>query len=288
MSTAFGFRDAELRSLRFEELPAPFVLKPAVGFFSLGVHMVRSPREWEAALGSVEAELDTLRGMYPEEVLNIDSFLIEQCIEGDEFAVDAYFNGSGEIVVLDILHHSFASAADVSDRIYTTSKEIIESNLDEFSAFLGKIGALAGVRNFPVHVELRRTAAGELIPIEVNPMRFGGWCSTPDLAYLAYGLNPYLYYARQQKPDWEQLLHGKENKLFSVIVLDNSTGKSADEIRAFDYAACLARFAKPLELRKIDYHRHPLFAFLFVETRTDHQEELRSILQSRLNEFISC
>jgi len=43
-----------------------------------------------------------------------------------------------------------------------------------------------------------------------------------------------------------------------------------------------------LELRKIDYHRHPLFAFLFVETRTDHQEELRSILQSRLNEFISC
>ena len=139
-----------------------------------------------------------------------------------------------------------------------------------------------------MHVELRRTAAGEILPIEVNPMRFGGWCSTPDLAYLAYGLNPYLYYIHQQAPDWDALLRGKENKLYSVVILDNSTGKTAAEIKSFDYDACLSHFEKPLELRKIDYRRHGIFAFLFVETRADATAELDYILQSRLNEFITC
>jgi len=287
----FAFREAkveELRSLNFADLPHPCVLKPAVGFLSLGVHMIYTEADWHAAVDAIEAEIASIRGRYPEQVVNIDTFVIEQCITGDEFAVDAYYNASGEVVVLDMLHHTFASAADVSDRIYTTSKDIITANLADFSNFLGQIGKLAGVRNFPVHVELRRTAAGEILPIEVNPMRFGGWCSTPDLAYLAYGLNPYLYYIHQQAPDWDTLLRGKENKLYSVVILDNSTGKTAAEIKSFDYDACLAHFEKPLELRKIDYRRHGIFAFLFVETRADATAELDYILQSRLNEFITC
>jgi hypothetical protein len=287
----FAFREAkveELRALDFADLPVPCVLKPAVGFLSLGVHMIYTEQDWHTAVDAIEDEIESIRGRYPEQVVNIDSFVIEQCIEGDEFAVDAYYNNAGEVVVLDILHHTFASAEDVSDRIYTTSKAIIEANLADFSDFLGKIGKLARVRNFPVHVELRRTAAGEILPIEVNPMRFGGWCSTPDLAYLAYGLNPYLYYIHQQAPDWDTLLRGKENKLYSVVILDNSTGKTAAEIKSFDYDACLTHFEKPLELRKIDYHRHGIFAFLFVETRADATAELDYILHSRLNEFITC
>ena len=70
----------------------------------------------------------------------------------------------------------------------------IESNLEKFTDFAGKIGDLAGVKNFPVHIELRRDNDGILLPIEVNPMRFGGWCTTADISFLAYGFNPYLYY----------------------------------------------------------------------------------------------
>jgi hypothetical protein len=35
-----------------------------------------------------------------------------------------------------------SSDDDVSDRVYTTSKEIIESNLEEFTQFTAKIGNL--------------------------------------------------------------------------------------------------------------------------------------------------
>jgi hypothetical protein len=289
MFPEFFFKEVlitELESVQIDGFPLPFIIKPNVGFFSMGVHKVTSTEEWKETISAIHEEIDQMRGLYPDEVLDTGSFIIEQCIEGDEFAVDAYFNSMGEPVIINILHHTFSSESDVSDRVYTTSKEIIESKLAEFTKFVGKIGFLTHMKNFPVHIELRRDKDGLILPIEVNPMRFGGWCSTPDLAFAAYGINPYLYYYTQQKPNWNDLLKGKEGKLFSVVVLDNSTGKIGEEIPFFDFEKLLSCFEKPLELRKIDYKKYPVFAFLFTETKQENFDELNYILNSNLTEFI--
>lgn len=277
----------KLRELDITDLPLPFIIKPAVGFFSMGVYKVANIAEWPGVLDLIFSEIDQVRGLYPEEVLNTNSFIIEEVIDGDEFAVDAYFDSNGNPVVLSILKHFFSSDEDFSDRVYISSKKIIEDNLEDFTEFAKNIGNLAGVRNFPVHIELRRDKQGLLLPIEVNPMRFGGWCTTADLSFFAYDFNPYLYYYNQEKPNWAELLKGKEGKLFSVIVLDNSSGKSADEIKSFNYDKLLLNFEKPIELRKVDYKNYPLFGFLFVETREENFIELKNILNSDLNEFIS-
>lgn len=282
-----GVHIEDLRNIKFNELPLPFIIKPTVGFFSMGVYKVSRLEEWENTIDSLNEEMDQIKNLYPEEVLNTRSFIIEQLINGEEYAFDAYFDSTGEPVVLSILKHVFSSDADVSDRVYITSKEIVESNLDEFTGFARKIGALAKVKNFPVHIELRRDKDGTLLPIEVNPMRFGGWCTTADSSFLAYGLNPYLYYYAQKKPDWPEILKGKEGKLFSIIVLDNSTGIDTGEITSFDYEKLLSQFEKPMELRKVDHKKYPLFGFLFTETREDNYIELENILHSDLNEFVS-
>lgn len=276
-----------LEAVQFDSLPLPFIIKPAVGFFSMGVYKVNDYAEWQTTIKAISAEMAQVKNLYPEEVLDTGLFIIEQCIEGEEFAVDAYFDAAGEPVVLNILRHTFASVADVSDRVYTTSKTIIEDNLAEFTAFIGKIGRLAGVKNFPVHVELRRGTDGVMLPIEVNPMRFGGWCTTADMAFFAYGFNPYVAYYNQQTPDWDALLEDKADKLFSIIVLDNSTKMAADAIASFDYDKLMAGFERPLILRKIDYHQYPVFGFLFTETRADNFAELHNILVSDLREFVT-
>ncbi len=282
-----GVAVEDLRTLQLNDMPFPFIIKPCVGFFSMGVYKVATPGEWTHTVDSILAEIEQIQNLYPAKVLNTSSFIIEQSIDGEEFAIDAYYNAAGEPVILGIFRHSFSSDTDVSDRVYTSSKEIIESNLEEFTAFAEKIGILSGVKNFPVHIELRREKDGTLLPIEVNPMRFGGWCSTADMTFHAYGFNPYLYYYSQKKPDWSKVLQGKEEKLYSLVVLDNSTGKESHEIKAFDYDKLLAGFKKPIELRKIDYHKYPVFAFLFVETEKDNFAELQNILDSDLNEFVS-
>ena len=277
----------DLEKINFDELPLPFIIKPTVGFFSMGVYKVSNRGEWLKTKESIITEIEEIKDLYPREVLNTSSFIIEQCIEGDEYAVDAYFNALGEPVILSILHHTFSSDTDVSDRVYTTSKKIIEDNIIEFTDFLNIIGQLSNVKNFPVHIELRRDSKGTILPIEVNPMRFGGWCTTADITYMAYDFNPYLYYYTQKKPNWLEILKNKEGKLFSIVVLDNSTGVDAENITSFEYDKVLATFEKPMELRKINYQKYPVFGFIFAETRENNFNELKRILDSDLSEFIS-
>ena len=92
----------ELSALNIDQIPLPFIIKPTIGFFSMGVRKVTHKDEWPAIVASINSEIEQVKGLYPEEVLDIDSFIIEEVIEGDEFAIDAYFNTSGEAVILDI------------------------------------------------------------------------------------------------------------------------------------------------------------------------------------------
>ncbi len=276
----------ELDTLDISTIPLPFIIKPNVGFFSISVHKVNNADDWQKGKAAIQTEVTARDEIYPDEVLNTTSFIIEEMIEGEEFAFDAYFDENAEPVILDVYHHHFSSADDVSDRIYITSAEIIRENLADFTNWLGEIGKLAGVRNFPVHVEVRRTEKG-IVPIEVNPLRFGGWCTTADLAAAAYGFNPYVYYFENERPNWDEIFATREGLLYGLIVLDNSTGYSAEEIKTFDYDALLATFEHPLELRKLDYKKFPVFGFLFTQTRAENFGELERILKSDLREYCS-
>lgn len=282
-----GLSRDKLAGFSLEGVPLPFIIKPSIGFFSMGVYKVSDPGEWETVLASIDQDMEFQKGLYPEEVLDTSQFILEQCIEGQEFAVDAYFNEIGEPVVLNILEHVFSSSEDVSDRIYMTSRDILKENLEEFTIFLKDLGRVSRVKNFPVHVELRKDEAGNIIPIEANPMRFGGWCTTGDLCFHAHGFNPYEYYFQQKKPDWEKIISSSTGDLFSIIVLDNSTGLKGDQIADFDYNRVLAGFENPLDLRKIDYDEYPVFGFVFARTKKENFSELDNILRSNLRVFVT-
>jgi len=276
----------DLDGLIIEDLPKPFVIKPAVGFFSLAVYPVQSNDEWPLVKKKLKEELIEAARLFPSEVLDSTELIIEGYIEGVEFAFDAYYDENGTPTILNILKHEFASIDDVSDRVYVTSKEVMEKYLPPFTKFLNTLGGLVELRNFPLHVEVRVDENEKLVPIEVNPLRFGGFCTTADLTPYAWGFNPYVAFFQNFKPDWKDILKDKAGKLFSLIVLDNSTGLKAEAIKSFNYQDLLSRFEKPLELRELDYNEYPLFGFLFTETREDNFEELEFILQSDLAEFI--
>lgn len=281
-----GVEYAELDNLEIENFTFPFIIKPSVGFFSMGVHKVDSGAMWEQVRAAIHAEVAQQQAIYPVEVLDTATFIIEACIDGEEFAVDAYFDEDSNAVVVGIHQHLFASAHDVSDRVYITSKQIVLDHVAEFSAFATAIGKQLGVKNIPVHIELRRQG-DTILPIEVNPMRFGGWCSTADSTAMAFNFNPYLSYFTRQPPVWDAILAPKDATLHSVVVLDNSTGIEADNIATFDYASLEKMFENTLELRRTDFKRYNVFGFLFSATRPDNLAELEYILSSDLREFVT-
>jgi hypothetical protein len=276
----------ELENLNVDRFPSPLVLKPAKGFFSMAVARIENQSEYNHAVEKIKKELETLQSLYPVNVLDTSDFIVEQYIRGKEFAFDAYFDSMGDPVILNIWQHLFSSEHDVSDRVYITSADIVNQYLERFQDVLNKIRKRIPLFNFPMHVEVRIDEQERLFPIEINPYRFGGWCTTADMSFHAYGINLYHAYFNDIHPRWPEQLKNMRDRIFSIIVLDNSTGVDAQDIIHFNYDKLLSGFEKPVELRKINYKTWPVFGFLFTETRAERFFELENILKSDLTEYV--
>ena len=197
-------------------------------------------------------------------MLDLEHFVVEEVIEGEEFAVDAYYDADGAPVLVNVYAHLFESADDVSDRVYLTDAETVARLGPPAMEFLAEIGRRAGLADFPVHTELRIDGAGRVAPIEVNPMRFGGWCAT-DLAHFAYGVEPVSLLPARERPDWDRIAEETAGRTTALIVSDLPSSVDLAAIESVDYEGFAARFSRVLELRPTDFNRYPVFAFTFVE-----------------------
>jgi hypothetical protein len=274
----------DIQRLPADEIRFPFVIKPAVGFFSIGVHIVENEKDWIKAKSELQA--DKLKSIFPENVLNTSTFIIEEFIRGEEYAIDYYYDNNGDAVLLNVLHHLFSSGTDTSDRVYSTSKAIIEKYKIDLEYFLSKIGKELDLKNFPAHAEVRIDENGKIIPIEVNPLRFGGFCTTADLMGVTIGFNEYQCFCENKKPDWDSIFKGKEDKIFSVIILDNNSGIIPSDILRFNYSDLAKDFEKPILIRELDINKYPVFGFAFIESAASNKKELNDILTSDLRKYI--
>lgn len=282
----FYFKEISLLQLDdfdISSIKLPFIIKPKYGFLSIGVFTVNNPEEWKQVVTEIKNSVQSFGAVFPKEVISPESFIIEEFIPGIEYAIDAYYNNAGEPVVINILEHVFSSASDVSDRLYITSKEIIVKNLERITDFLKKTGKELKIKNFPIHLEVR-VDGDKMVPIEINPMRFAGWCTT-DIVHFAFGINPYEYFMEQKKPDWAGILADKTGKTYSIIVLDKVKDIENEKLTGFDYEKLIAEFDNVLACRKINFKQYPLFGFLFTETNENQFGELEKILVNDLREF---
>ena len=272
----------ELRSLNPNELPLPLVIKPAVGFLSVGVYIVRTKEEWQNALDDIDKNFAKQCAVFPETVVKSGKFVLEDFIQGEEYAVDAYYDKDGKPNIINIFHHIFKSETDVNDRLYCMSKEIFEKNYGPFNQFLIDLNGVLNLRNFPMHVEFRVDKnSGKAIPIEVNPLRFAGMCLN-DLTRHTCGLLPVKAFFEGIHPDYATMWDGIEDDVFSFVVLD----KPYETTKAIDFEKIKQHWHGVVETRDIMNPAMSIWGFLFVKTDKEHKSELKEILHSDLTEFI--
>ena len=53
-----GVKFEDLDTISIHDLPFPFIIKPAIGFFSLGVHKVDEPSEWSEVLTKIKTDIE--------------------------------------------------------------------------------------------------------------------------------------------------------------------------------------------------------------------------------------
>ena len=272
----------EIKNLDFKNLKYPFVLKPSVGFLSFGVYPVKNEDEFRKIILNLDNDIANFKNIFPTSVVDTTKFIIEEMIDGDEYALDAYFDENGEATILNIFHHPFFDENDVSDRVYYTSKAIIQKYLKPFKELLDKIGKIGNFKNFPFHLELRANDKN-IIPIEINPLRFCGWCIT-DIAQYAWNINVYEYFKEKKKPDWDKILKSTNDDYFYFTIGDVDNSIKKDEIKSINYNKYLKNISNPLIIRKIDYKTKPVFAIVFA--RCDNLDEIKNILKLDMKDFI--
>lgn len=276
----------ELADLDISDMDVPFVVKPARGFFSLGVHVVNDHAEWSGIVAKIHDEREAMNADYPQEVVDAGVFIVEAGIDGEEYAIDVYYDENGTPVITNILHHHFVSEDDISDRLYYTSTKIIEEWLAPFTDYVTRVGKACEFRNFVTHIEVRVTSEGEIIPIEANPLRFAGWC-VADITYHAWGINPYEHYFKNLRPDWPAIVKDREDEVYAMVIADVPPSMDRHAVQSFDYDGLRDEFEAVMEMRKVDFTEYPVFGFVFARMDEPGLAELKETLKADFGRFVT-
>lgn len=282
----FFFLEASMRELHHidtEILPYPVILKPSIGYSSVGVYRIENKHEYQRVLENLVSTMQSGSENYSTDVLDTNSFIIESYIEGQEFAVDLYFDDNNEPVLLNVFSRMFKDEKDMSDRIYYTSKQILADYLAPISAYIARLNTLFDLRKMPLHIELRMQSNGEFIPIEINPLRFAG-IGTTELGYVAYGVNPYHHFFEQSKPDWPQLIQAMDDKIYNFTCAEFDHDLKIDSNFVILHDQLKKQFDHILEYRHIPLESGSTFAVIFYSC--DSLEQNNHILSLDFMSFV--
>ena len=248
-------------------LEFPFIVKPVEGFLSEGVTLEANEKNWNDLVSRIGK--------------GITDYIAEELIEGEEFAVDAFFDSRGKPTILDIFRHPFPNAENTVDRLYYTSKKVIAEEMSIAINLLEDILKYIELKNFPLHLEYRKRDS-TAIPIEVNPMRFAGWCTT-EMVNCAYKINPYEYFFEDKSPDWARILKEKKaNEIYYFAIAENPSRLITSVFKQKEF---LVNFENPIETNFAQNGKVlPIFGVVF--GKSERQEEIEKILGIDISAYI--
>ncbi len=267
------FSYTELFTFDASVLQFPLVLKPSVGFLSKSVYTLLNENDWKEALLEIRKSVEEKVNTFPETVVGNDVFILESYIQGKEFAIDLYFREK-EPVIINIFEHPFSSEKDVSDRLYITSKEIFDNYLTLFTEYTSHLNKTLDLDNIPVHIELR-VDGNNIVPVEVNPLRFAGMCLN-ELNFYLTGTHPLEFYFSDAAPDYKKMWEGKENEIYCFSILEKPESSPGN----IDTTSIAKIYSDILEIRPVKNPDLDIQAFIF--SKTSNTKELENILTLKI------
>lgn len=239
-----------------------YVLKPVKGYHATAVRIFDTSMDLNSVVVEVEQELERNLKFFPTSVLSQGEFFVEEFIEGEEYAVDMFYSETGEPVILNIYHHPIPQKFEYLHALYYTSADVFALLHDRFVEFFRHLNQSLQARRFPIHGEFKFDGK-RLVPIELNPVRFGG-SGLADLAYHAFGFNPFEHFFLDKKPDWQEIWASRRDKLYAWVLGYNGSG-----INVEDYRPHLSKFrglfTHILSDVALNYQNDPAFAVIYIE-----------------------
>jgi len=257
-----------------------YIVKPTKGFFGTAVKELDKNTNISEITEEIRNELAENTRYFSESVLSRKELIIEQFIEGKEYAVDMYFDAKGKPVILNIYYHPIPHKNEYFHLLYYTNKEIFDRFYDRLNSIFLELNQHLKITNFPIHAEFKLENE-QLVPIEMNPLRYGGY-GLADLTYYAFGFNPFSAFFEDYKPDWEKIWQTRSDYHYGWVLGYNGTDIDVNT-HTPDDDAFQKYLGDILHYEEIDYKENPVFSIAYFKNN-DHSF-LEQLLNTEFNDF---
>ena len=252
------------------------VIKPSKGCFGTAVRVVDQDTNMKQLALEIQDEISNNSSVLSESVLSKNDFILEEFVEGEEYAVDVFFDAEGNPQIVNIFHHPLPDVPDYLHMIYYTSAEIFQKIYDKAMTFFIALNAILKVRNMIMHAEFK-LSGDILFPIEINSMRIGGM-GLGSLIYYALGINPYRCFIEGRSPDWKKVWHDYEGNddIFAFFIAYNGSSIDKDKMRP-NVAKLRSKFTHVILEELFDYQEQLAFGVFCLKETKDNLKKLLSI-----------
>jgi len=217
----YKFKNVKFNQIESLSIETKSVLKPTKGCFGTAVKTITKESNLKEIACEIKQELNKNSSVLSSEVLSENEFILEDYIEGEEYAVDMFFDHIGEPHIVNIYHHPMPKIEAYLHMIYYTSKEVFDKLYDKAMKFFKALNKVLKVKNFVMHSEFRYSE-NNLFPIEINSMRFGGM-GLGNMIYYSIGLNPYDCFKTGKTPDWNKIWNANTDIIYAFFIAYNGT-----------------------------------------------------------------
>jgi ATP-grasp domain len=255
------------------------IIKPVKGVFGTAVRMIDRDTDLTNLNGELKAELLKNKSIFSDSVLSQADFLVEQYIEGEEYAVDMFYNSSGDPCITNIYHHPIPANLSYLHVIYYSSQAVFDHIYTKAKIFFTALNKILNVTNLTIHGEFKLDGE-ELVPIELNSLRFGGM-GLGNMVFHTLGINPYLYFLNDLEPDWQMLWQGRDRDLLTFFIAYNGTNIDLTTHKP-NYQLLEQQFTEILFKQYFDYQKQLTFGIYFLK-ETD--QNLSDLLKIDFNDF---
>lgn len=251
---------------------ARYVIKPTLGVFGAGVRTISGSDDLTVVQAELVAEMERSAAVLSESALSAERLIIERYIDGEEYAVDAFFDAEGRPVITSVYHHPMPRNPAYLHMLYYTSHEVIELVRSQAVDFLAALNDRLGVTNLAMHSEFR-LEDGRLVPIEINSMRFGGM-GLGNMVFHTAGVNPYRHFIDDTTPEWSALEADRRASVFFIAY----NGATIDpQTREPDWPGLRGRFSDIVLEVPFDHRAQLAFGIVYAREPADRIPELLTI-----------
>jgi ATP-grasp domain len=255
------------------------VIKPVKGVFGTAVRMIDQDTDLTNLSEELKAELLKNKSIFSDSVLSQADFLVEQYIDGEEYAVDMFYNSSGDPCITNIYHHPIPANRSYLHMIYYSSKSVFDRIYTKAKVFFTALNKILNITNLTIHGEFKLDGA-ELVPIELNSLRFGGM-GLGNMVFHTLGVNPYLCFLNDLEPDWQMLWQDRDQALLTFFIAYNGTNIDLTTHKP-NYQLLEQQFTKILFKQYFDYQSQLACGIYFLK---ENNQNLLMLLTIEFDNF---